>query len=370
MSMKQINPGTWLLDIRVWRDGKEYRRREEFQGGKKAATARSTEIRKELQERAAKEEPRSLTVADFSTFNEVLDFYLQNNDLSKSRAESYFKRLRSIGATPLENLSKVFKEFIRIEREGHSLRTGEYLTVASVNKLKVFANAALNFAVKEERIKENPLRGVSKEKETPRWVTLTLENEKKLLEAVKAVSPAIVPFIDYAVDVPCRKGEMLRAGRECFDAFSNTITLPGSLTKNGRPCTKPVPASLVQYFRSNPSPWLFYREEKGEYKPLGFIQKAWERAVKVAGLNEMRDQEGKPIGALRLHDLRHHAVSKLIAAGNPRSYVIAVAGWSNDMLSIYWNTPEKEIAQSIVFQRKPDTSTGHFEQVLPKIAQI
>lgn len=367
MSIRQLKPDQWFLDVRAWKDGKEYRKREEVQGGKKAAAARAWEIRKELQGRAEKE-PRSLTVSDFCTFREVIDFYLANNDLSKSRADSYFNRLKTIGATPLDILSKVFKEFIRLERMSNSSRTGEHLTVAAINKLKVFGNAALNYAVEEERIKENPLRGVSKEKEKARWVVLTVEQEKNLLNAVKEVSPAILPFVSYSLEVPCRKGEMLRAGRECFDSFSRTITLPGSLTKNGESCSKPVPESMIQYFSQNPSPWLFYREMEGERKPLGFIQKEWERVVKKAGLENLQDQEGKPIGALRIHDLRHHAVSKLIAAGNPRSYVIAVAGWKHDMLSIYWNTPQKEIAQSIVFQGKPDTSTGHVDAIPSKMA--
>lgn len=367
MSIKQIGADRFYLDVRVFKDGRQYRQRETFNGCRKKADARYWTLKEELQS-AAEHGQRSLTITDFCTFNEVIDFYLANKDLSKSRAGAYFSRLKTIGDTTLDRLSRVFKEFIRLERKSISSRTGEPFTVAAMNKLKVFGNAALNFAVREERIKENPLKGVSKERERPRWVTLTTEQEKKLLKAVKEVSAAILPFVSYSLEVPCRKGEMLRAGRECFDTFSKIITLPGSLTKNGEPCSKPVPESMVQYFSLNPSPWLFYRETEGEYKPLGFIQKEWERAIKKAGLENLQDQEGKPIGALRIHDLRHHAVSKLIAAGNPRSYVIAVAGWKHDMLAIYWNTPQKEIAQSIVFQPKLVHSLVHFEASPSKIA--
>jgi integrase len=141
-------------------------------------------------------------------------------------------------------------------------------------------------------IAANPLRSVRREKETLRWVNLTEMQELQLLKAVSEESPDLLWFVAFALEVPCRRGEMLQAGRECFDSFSNTITLQGSLTKNGRPCTKPVPESLVAYFRTNPSPWLFYRWEGGEYKPLGFVQKRWERAVKAAGLDDLRDQHG------------------------------------------------------------------------------
>ena len=367
MSMKQIDADRFFLDVRVSKDGTQYRQRETFSGCRKNAERRYHTLLEEL--RAATEHgPGSLTVTDCRTFNEVMDFYLANNDLSKSRAASYFNRLRAIGETSLDRLSKVFKEFIRLERKSISSRTGERFTVAAINKLKVFASAALNYAAREERIEENPLRGVSKEKEETRWVILTPEQEKKLLEAVKEVSPAILPLVSYAVEVPVRRGEMLRAGRECFDSFSRIIALPGSLTKNGKPCSKPVPEQMLEYFRLNASPWLFYRVVGGEYKPLRSIQKEWERAVAKAGLKNLQDQEGKPIGALRIHDLRHHAVSKLIAAGNPRSYVIAVAGWSHDMLAVYWNFQEKEIAKSIVFQPKLVHPLVHLEALPSKNA--
>ena len=366
MSMKQLKPDTWLLDVRVYKGALQYRKRETFIGGKKDAEGRYQELRKELKQRAKGE--RSLTVEDFRTFKEVLDFYLENKASPKSRADSYFKRLRTIDATPLDRLSKVFKEFVRLERKSCSSRTGEPLTDAAINKLKVFASAALNYAVEEEKIQENPLKGIKKDDEKLRWIILDRAQERALLDAVKEVSPAILPFVTYIVDVPCRKGEMLRAGNKCFDNFSNTIEIPGNLTKNGEPCAKPVPAGMVQYFRANPSPWLFYREERGEYKPLGFIQKAWGRAVKRACLDDLQDNDGNSIGALRIHDLRHHAISKLIAAGNSRSNVIAVSGWKHDMLSVYWNFKDTEIAKSIVFQEKPYTQTVHFPEIASKTA--
>jgi integrase len=367
MSIKQINPGVWYLDVRIWKDGKVYREREKIQGGKKAAETRVFEIRKGLKAQANAEQ-RSLEVTDFSTFNEVLDFYSENKMSKNHKKICYIHRLKKIGNTPLPQLSKVFKEFIRLEKKSFGVHTGKLLKVGTINQLIALASASMGYALKEEKIKENTLLGIKKEKEPSRWIVLDNEHEKALLEAVKEVSPTILPFVQYSVDVPCRKGEMLRAGSKCYNVFSNVIEIPGSLTKNKQPCTKPVPPGMVQYFRSNPSPWLFYREEKGEYIPLGYIQKAWKRAVKRAGLDKLTDDEGNSLGALRIHDLRHHAVSKLIKAKNSRSSVIAVAGWKRDMLSIYWNFNDEEIAKGIVFEAKPSTSTVHLQEISSKTA--
>jgi integrase len=353
MSMKLIKPNVWFLNVRVWKDGTEYRKREELHGGKKAADARYAELLKELRERADAKSG-SLTVTDFTTFNEALDFYCQNNDLSKSRADCYFRKLREIGNTPIETLSKVFKEFIRIERTNHARNTGKVLSEGAINKLKVFAIAALNYAAREERIKENPLRNIRKEPEEPRRVIIAPSDEKRLLEAIQEVSPHIYYFVKYCLSVPCRKGELIRAPKDLYNRFRNTITIPAVNTKNGRECIKPIPPDMQEYFREGipeECPWLFYRFEAGRYKPIGYIQKAWMRAVKKAKL------EG-----LRIHDLRHYAVTKLIDAGNPRQWVMSVAGWSTDMLKVYYNQHGDSVADKIKFLEIPDTRPDTFRE--------
>jgi integrase len=349
MSIKQIGPNLWFLNVRVWKDGKEYRTRKEFQGGKKAAEAQYWELKQELQQRA-NAKIRSLTVEDFTTFNEALDFYCNNVDLSKSRADCYFAKLREIGDTPIESLSKVFKEFIRIERKVCAKKSGNVLSNGAINKLKVYALASLNYAVREERIKENPLRNIRKDTEEPRRVILSPSDEKNLLKAITEVSPEIYYFIRYCLSVPCRKGELIWAPKTYYNPFRNTITIPAGNTKNGRQCIKAVPPDMVEYFKNGipeDCPWLFYiyKEDSKQYKPIGwYLQKAWERAVKKAKLD-----------GLRIHDLRHHSVTKLIDAGNPRQWVMSVAGWSTDMLSIYYNQHGDSVADKIRFFPIPDT---------------
>ncbi|MDD5674861.1 MAG: tyrosine-type recombinase/integrase [Chitinivibrionales bacterium] len=339
MGIQQIKPGVFFLDVRAWSAGRQYRKREQFEGGNNAAKMRFFQIKKELQQRA-QDEARSLTLSEFQTLNEVLDFYCQNNDLSKSRADCYFRRLREIGATPLYNLSRVFKDFIRLQKNDAAINTGKRLSCAAINKLKVFAMAALNYAVQEEKIPENPLKGIRKEKEKPREIVLTPEQEAELLRVTAQEAPDNLPYVQYCLVIPCRKGELVRAPKSFYNRFTNKITIPGIYTKNGRACVKPVFPGLVEYFRNIPEdcPWLFYRYEAGQYKPLGNIHKSFKRCASLAGMPWLRQ-----------HDLRHVAVLKLIEAGNPREWVMSVAGWASDMLKVYFNRPGDEAAALIRF---------------------
>ena len=345
----QSSPGEWRLDVQVCVNHKSVRKRELFTGGKKEAAARFAALKQELLNRATAQAcSLTLQVQDFSTFGECLDFYIKERASQKCNATSYFKRLQAMKEVRLSELSKTFKEFIRLESRSISKRTGETLTPAALNKLRGYASAALNFAVEEERIAKNPLAGLKKDRVQSRWVTLNEHEDKAILDAVQVHAPDLFPLISYMMEVPARRGEMVKARREFFDPFRNQINLPGDLTKNGRPNVKPVPPHMVQYFRSIPRdcPWLFYRKDGSGYKSLGFIQKRWEKVRSAAGLP-----------TLRIHDLRHHAVTKMIRAGNPREYVMAAAGWASDMLSLYWNQPQAEIAQSIIFIPKSDSKS-------------
>ena len=56
--------------------------------------------------------------------------------------------------------------------------------------------------------------------------------------------------------------------------------------------------------------------------PTGSVKKAWELARKRAGLEH-----------LRLHDLRHTGVSRLIASGVPLPMIAKMVGWSAGTLA-------------------------------------
>jgi integrase len=126
--------------------------------------------------------------------------------------------------------------------------------------------------------------------------------------------------------------------REAYNAFTNTIYVPES--KAGIPIYKPVPEELKEYFQGVPAacPWLFYRQDKDGFHPLGDFRKAWHSCLKAAKLQNVR-----------VHDLRHVAASDLCAAGNSERAIMDIAGWKTPMLSTYWHKNSLRSAQTIKF---------------------
>ena len=131
---------------------------------------------------------------------------------------------------------------------------------------------------------------------------------------------------------------------EDLDLFRNAIRVRNGTTKNDQGCWKPVPPDMVAYFRSIPTqcPFLFYRFEKGSYRPLGDFKKAWKRCLRLAGIQ-----------GFRFHDSRHISATNLLDNGTPEQVVIAVAGWKTNMLRTYYHRSGKKSLELVRF-----TATG------------
>ncbi|MGB7566481.1 MAG: tyrosine-type recombinase/integrase [Chitinivibrionales bacterium] len=351
MSMKEKEPGLWLLDVRVWKSGKEFRRREEVHGGQKAADARAAEIRKELQARSEKE-PRSLKVTEASTFQEALDFYLNRNDVGSNR--HYFERLKcDMGAVPLCDLAEHFDKWVLLMRQSRSKQTGRALKPATINRFIAWSKAALNYCVAFGVIKSNPLSHFRKAKEIPRDIALNDINRKNLFNVLEREASFLVPLVKFALLVPCRTGELLQMRRDNLDLFNNAIRVGCGVMKNKEMAAwKPIPPSMREYFINLPpaSEFLFPRKigerfERIKVFPYGLFR----RCLKLAGLM-----------GWRLHDARHEAVSSMLNHNTPEAVVCMVAGWSSTaMLRTYYHRDGLQSLKMVRFgpeiSAKPDT---------------
>jgi integrase len=125
------------------------------------------------------------------------------------------------------------------------------------------------------------------------------------------------------------------------------IFIPKS--KNGDALYKPVPADMVDYFANIPDgcEYLFYQKVGDEYRPLSNLRHGFERCRELAGLPN-----------LRIHDLRHVAVTDLIKRGVPVHVLMKVAGWHTDMTRVYFNMFAKEGAEYVL----------NFEKEMMKLA--
>jgi len=137
-------------------------------------------------------------------------------------------------------------------------------------------------------------------------------------------------FVEWAYWTGQRKGEIAKLTWAAFDAQTLTLTLPGRITKNG----KPKKIALTGRFRAIierrlavrrlDCPFIFWRLhtgkptkrlQPGQPAPIYEFRKAWRTACKAVGL------DGK-----LFHDLRRTAVRNLRRAGVDRRVAMKPGG--------------------------------------------
>ena len=346
-TLKQITPGLWRVDVRFWQNGKEYRTREEVQGGRKAAETRSHELKKTLADRA-KAETSSLKAL---TFSEALDFYLKRNDVGSNR--HYLERLKSdLGNVPLCELAPRFDRWILLMRQSKSKQTGRTLKPATINRFIAWSKAALNYCVSFDAIAENPLAHFKKAKEIPRDIAINEIDRTNLFNVLEREAPYLVPLVRFALLVPCRTGELVQMRRDDLDLFNNAIRVRCGVMKNKEMAAwKPIPPSMRGYFESLPTSceYLFPRQVGDRFLPIDpFPYELFRKCLKLAGL-----------AGWRLHDARHEAVSSMLNNGTPEAVVCMVAGWtSTAMLKTYYHRDGLQSLKMVRFPGEPELKTG------------
>jgi integrase len=355
MSLKQIKPDLWLLDIRVWKNGKEYRKREEVQGGKKSAEERSFEIKKELKSRA-QADTSSLKSSEIGNFGQALDWYFRVKKDNLISPYAFNRMKADLGKVPLKEIGRRFKEYWLCLRRTRSKHTGELLSASTVNHYTVMAKAALNMCVKDGLIESNPLKHIDILKTVPRDIFLSELDRQRLLNVVDREAPHLSAIVRFALAVPCRKAELISLRREDLDLMNNAVRVRHENAKGDNGSWKPIPPGwMTEYFQSLPadSEYLFYRRDRqGNCRTLGNFKRAWGRCLRIAGIPDFH-----------FHDTRHIAASDLLNAGNPEQLVCQIAGWkSGNMIKQYYHKDGLRAIQNVVFSgAKPDTSTGHLQ---------
>lgn len=280
-----------------------------------------------------------------STFGECIQYYLARRDPGK--AACILTRLKNdLGGVSLAELGDRFEQWFNLMRDasrrvyvgkGQTRATGRTITPATLNRYLSYGSAAVNLCHRHGLVSDNPLRRFSKLPETPRDVSLTNEDRRRLLITVQREAPHIAALVEYALQVPCRKGELLNARREDLDMLHGTIRLRNGTTKTGRGRDLPIPPLMLDYFRDLPADtdYLFHHDGK----PLGDFKRAWKRCLKLAGLSH-----------LHFHDTRHISASDMLNRGTPIMSVCAVAGWTSPaMLTRYYNRHERGTLDAVIF---------------------
>lgn len=132
---------------------------------------------------------------------------------------------------------------------------------------------------------------------------------EKLAAALAATSaPYLRPFIILAIETGMRRGELLSIRWADLNLYRRTLLV--QTTKNGHPRTIPLTPQAVETLRALP------REGDQVFnQSANATRLAWERLRKRAGLDD-----------LRMHDLRHEAVSRFFEYGLSAPEVALISG--------------------------------------------
>jgi integrase len=327
--------GGWKVVARVRINGIIRQKQVTTTGSKEQAKDLHTQLKIELREGKVSAECSLIATKIPSTFGELLDRYKDGRQFSKDH-ERKIERLReALGEVPPNVFPDRFRTYINLY--------GRDKSGSAVNRFIEIARAAYNVAVGLDIIDKNPITkwAFPKRKEVPRDVVLSPEQELELLNVIDQMHPHLGPVIRFALQVPCRRSELVNMTRADLDLLNNSIRVRNGTTKNDRGVWKPIPPNMVGYFRSLPSDchWLFYRTTGGrrgvpiEYHSIGDFKKAWDTVRREAG-----------VPFLRVHDTRHMSATAMVNAGTPTEVVNQVAGWRTDMLKRYYNrNPQKAL---------------------------
>lgn len=348
MGIKQISSNKFYIDARIWYKGKENRKREEFEGGKKAAEERLSALKKEMR-KEAESEPGSLKI---QKFGDALDYYFALKKDALVSPTAFERMKKELGNVRIGELQERFRNYWNILRRTTSKQTGELLANSTINHYTVMAKAALNMCVRDGLLEKNPLEFIEILKIIPRDVVLSETDQERLLKVIDKEAPHLSQIIRFALAVPSRRTELVNLRREDLDLFNMCVRVRHENAKGNRGSWKPIPEELHDYFRQlrSDTEFLFYRLVDKKPVSLGNFRRAFVRCLELAEIEDWH-----------FHDFRHLSATGLLNAGNPEQVVSQIAGWtSGNMIKQYYHRDGMRAAKDVIFpSSKPDTCTGH-----------
>jgi integrase len=327
-----------------------------WQNGKRVRKSLYAKTRRELVEKLKAEQTKAgLGVAHagrMPTLGAFLESWLENNAQPKLKLSTYIRyrelsRLHIIpglGRFPLDKLTVAqVQEFL-------NARAKSGMAAQTVHHLRAVLRTALNQAIRARVISFNAAGLADSPRITPREPTYLKPDEARVfLQAAAQDRLGALYFLAFATGV--RQGEALALRWEDVDLDHGTVTIghtarrmriaPGQPTQLIISDTKtaasrrviPIPNFVVAALRHQRERQMFERraaqdnwQETGFVftKPNGQPVEAEHLARSFATLLRRNS-----LGRMRWHDLRHSAITIMLAAGVPPRTVMQYAGHSN-----------------------------------------
>jgi integrase len=177
----------------------------------------------------------------------------------------------------------------------------------SANRLASFLSAFLNFAVRTDRLLQNPAKGLIRFQEVARARIIKTDELQRLLNAIETEGEPWASVFKMLLFTGARRGSVVGMRWEDIDLASAMWTIPAKAAKNKTatplPLTEPAIALLGQRMKSwAGEPWVF-PSSIGDGHVVG-LPKAWARILKRA-----------EITGLRIHDVRRSVGTALARTG-------------------------------------------------------
>lgn len=249
------------------------------------------------------------------------DWYLALSQVrmkkSHSRDVQAFRNLvRILGpTTKLKDMSRLKAESFRSLRleEPSGQRSNAKTAVATVNReLRVLVHA-LNLAVENRILNENPLRGLKMLPERNERERILSPEEANQLISVSP--PHLQPIILFALNTGMRASEILGLSWNEIYFRDRVIRLSGYRTKSGEGRTIPMFPVVVELLQRIPRAIHTNNVFLYNGKPIGSIKRAFATACNKSEVEN-----------LWFHDLRRTFITEMAKAGYPERLIMAITG--------------------------------------------
>lgn len=285
------------------------------------------------------------------------------------------KRVKSITHADIEDFKhlRLKTPIEHKDKDGEVISTKER-AIASVNRELEVMRGCLRFAYRQGWLSRNPFEMgeplISKADEVQRERVLSPDEERRLLEACgertvtytrggKQITAKdegkrrkhLRPLIIAALDTAARRGELFKLRWCDVDLEEDVIYIRATNTKTERPRIIPISPRVK-------SELIAMRGQGASSEALVF---GVTDSVKIAfrSLCESAGVEG-----FRFHDLRHTAITRMIAAGVPSAEVMKVSGHTQVSTFLRYLNPTNQTVRRVAeLLHAFNTGQGKTEEV-------
>ncbi|WP_281369187.1 tyrosine-type recombinase/integrase [Microvirga mediterraneensis] len=265
------------------------------------------------------------------TIGDLLCRYRDTVTTAKRGAEPERYRLRTLLAHPLSkaSLNKISPSVVTSYRDDRL----KLVQPGSVRRELAILQHCFELAKREWGlpINTNPVQQITLPREQrARERRLQNGETQRLASAMTDSVWYLRPLITLAIETGMRRGELLSIRWRDVHLAARTVRI--LKTKNGHPRTIPLTPKAVDILSS-----MERKDDRVFPVTPNAVRLAWERLRKRAGLED-----------LRLHDLRHEAVSRFFEYGLTVPEVALISGHRDPrMLSRYTHLRPEKVAEKL-----------------------